>query len=153
MSLRSQHLLRRQRIVTLSLATLLCGAPALAGARPRVAEILGKVRKIRVDLPDDARTQVFITERGQVAAVLRAIGLKQRPDGSPPDRRKWFELNLNFFGPDGMARAVLGFYGGVGAPNRLSTLGFSVQNHGAIKLANAAALKKIVRRCAAKKQR
>jgi hypothetical protein len=120
---------------------LLLSSDALADGS--VGDIIGKVAKIRIDVIDGHK-QVFITDAKDVAALLAAIGLEQKPRHPTGDVS--FDLNLVFFDAAGEVHSLLGFKGGVGNQNHLMTLAFSSHDEGTVKLANAAALRKIVGR-------
>jgi hypothetical protein len=139
---RCRRMVRRmKRLVTL-LALLLTSSNAFADGR--VGDIIGKVAKIRIDVLDDTHKQVFITDAADVAAVLAAIGLDQRPRN--PTNNVSFDLNLDFFDAKGEVHSLLGFKGGIGNRNHLMTLAFSSNDLGSVTLADAEALRKIVAR-------
>lgn len=131
---------RMRRCLT-ALIVLLLGSSAFADGR--VGEIIGKVAKIRIDVLDGHK-QVFITDAADVAAVLAAIGLEQRP--RHPTGNVSFDINLDFFDAKGDVHSMLGFTGSIGSHNHLMTLAFSSHDKGTVTLADAAALRKIVGR-------
>jgi hypothetical protein len=117
--------------------------PSAAFAGRTVGEIIGKVAKIRIDVLDGHK-QVFITDEADVAAVLAAIGTKQTPKN--PTNNVSFSINLDFFDAAGQVHSMLGFAGDIGDNNHLMTLASSSHDEGTVKLADTAALKKIVAR-------
>jgi len=114
-----------------------------ACADRRVGDIIGKVTKIRIDVLDGHK-QVFITDGPDVAAVLAAIGLSRTPRN--PTGSASFDINLEFFDAAGQVHSMLGFKGSIGDNNHLMTLASSAHDEGTVKLADEAALRKIVAR-------
>jgi hypothetical protein len=123
---------------------LLC-LPAWGQAAERtVADIIGPVARIRVDVLEGHK-QVFISDPADVAAVLAAIDVKQRPRRAPPNEA-FFKLNLVFFDADGAPHSQLSFFGDVDGGNRLVRLAFSSTDVGTLRLADAKALARILDR-------
>ncbi len=127
---------------TLVLALVLASSPASATT---LAEIIGDVARVRVDLLSKNHRQFFRT--AEVPELLRAL------DPAQPLRPGHRELQtyspdtvLVFFDKRGQVTGQLSFYGPIGRKNFLFTFGFTAQPRGWIVPRDPAAIERLIAR-------
>jgi len=135
-------------LLVLTLAAL--GASACSSGPP-VAEAIGAVARIRVDLmPEDGkgeRKQFFVADPKDVADMLQGIGTAQRLKRGQRFKEDEFPvLGLTFFDAKGTPHAVLNFSGPVGPRNELLAIGFSVNYKGSLVPADPELIGRVIAR-------
>lgn len=126
------------------------GAPACSSGPP-VAEVIGTVARIRVDvMPEEGngeRKQFFIADPKDVADMLQGIGTAQRlRSGDRFKEGEFPSLGLTFFDAQGKPHATLNFSGPIGPRNELYALAFSADYKGSLVPADPKLLSQTIER-------
>lgn len=138
-------------LVYLLMLTLTALGASACSSGPPVAEAIGAVARIRVDvMPEDGkgeRKQFFIADPKDVADMLQGIGTAQRLKSGQRFKEDEFPvLGLTFFDAKGTPHATLNFSGPIGPRNELYAIAFSTNYLGSLEPTDPALLGRVIAR-------